>query len=101
MQDVVSKSRGSSVVSALNSGARGPRFDPRSRQRQFRSLKTLSLVSIDRDVNWMFLVQGKSPPVQLKETYGNLDMGTCMLYSCNPECTMYTCSQCSKASARQ
>ena len=28
----------------------------------------------DRDVNWLFPVQGKSPPVQVKEPYGNLDM---------------------------
>ena len=32
-------------------------------------------------------VQGKSPPVQVKEPYGNLDMVTCRLSSCNPECT--------------
>ena len=36
-------------------------------------------------------VQGKSPPVQVKEPYGNFDMVTCRLSSCNPECTMYTC----------
>ena len=41
----------------------------------------------DRDVNWMSPVQGKSPPVQVKEPYGNLDMVTCRLSSCNPECT--------------
>ena len=45
----------------------------------------------DRDVNWMSPVQGKSPPVQVKEPYGNFDMVTCRLSSCNPECTMYTC----------
>ena len=28
----------------------------------------------DRDVNWMSPVQGKSPLVQVKEPYGNLDM---------------------------
>ena len=28
-------------------------------------------------------VQGKSPPVQVKEPYGNLDMVTCRLSSCN------------------
>ena len=44
----------------------------------------------DRDVNWMSPVQGKSPPVQVKEPYGNLDMVTCRLSSCNPECTKYT-----------
>ena len=31
----------------------------------------------DRDVNWMSPVQGKSPPVQVKEPYGNLDMVSC------------------------
>ena len=31
-------------------------------------------------------VQDKSPPVQVKEPYGNLDMVTCRLSSCNPEC---------------
>ena len=38
----------------------------------------------DRDVNWMSLVQGKSPPEQVKEPYSNLDMVTCRLSSCNP-----------------
>ena len=37
----------------------------------------------DRDVNRMSPVQGKSPPVQVKELYGNLDMVTCRLSSCN------------------
>ena len=31
----------------------------------------------DRDVNWMSPVQGKSPPVQVEEPYGNFDMVTC------------------------
>ena len=44
----------------------------------------------DRDVNWMPPVQGESPPVQVKEPYGNLDMVTCRLSSCNLECTKYT-----------
>ena len=35
----------------------------------------------DRDVNWMSSVQGKSPHVQVKEPYGNLDMVTCRLPS--------------------
>ena len=43
----------------------------------------------DQDVNWMSLVQGKTPHVQVKEPYANLDMVTCMLSSCNPECTNY------------
>ena len=29
--------------------------------------------------------------MQVKEPYGNLDMVTCRLSSCNPECTKYTC----------
>ena len=33
------------------------------------------------------IMQEKSPPVQVKEPYGNLDMVTCMLPSYNPECT--------------
>ena len=32
-------------------------------------------------------MQGKSPPVQVKELYGNLDMVTCRLSSCNLEFT--------------
>ena len=43
----------------------------------------------DRDVNWMSPVQGKSSPVQIKEPYGNLDMVTCRISSCNPEFTKY------------
>ena len=39
---------------------------------------------------------GKAPPVQVKEPYGNLDMVTCRLSSCNPECTKYTCRKYSK-----
>ena len=31
------------------------------------------------DVNWMSPVQGESPPVQVKEPYGNLDMVTFFL----------------------
>ena len=30
-----------------------------------------------------------APPVQVKEPYGDLDMVTCRLSSCNPECTKY------------
>ena len=30
---------------------------------------------LDRDVNWMSPVQGESPPVQVKEPYGNLILG--------------------------
>ena len=37
----------------------------------------------DPDVNWMSPVQGKSPPVQVKELYSNLDMVTNRLSSCN------------------
>ena len=41
-------------------------------------------------------VQGKSPPVQVKEPNSNLDMATCRLSSCNQECTKYTCRLYSK-----
>ena len=34
---------------------------------------------LDQDVNWMSPVQGKSPLVQVKEPYGNLDMVTMIL----------------------
>ena len=36
----------------------------------------------------MSLVQGKPPLVQVKEPYGNLDMATCMITSCNLESTL-------------
>ena len=42
------------------------------------------------DVNWMSHVPGKSPLVQVKEPYGNLDMVTCRLSPCDLECTKYT-----------
>ena len=45
----------------------------------------------DRDVKWMSPVRGKSLPVQVKQPYSNLDMVTCRLSSCNPECTKYNC----------
>ena len=45
----------------------------------------------DQDVNWVSPVQGKSHLVQGKEPYGNLDMVTCRLSSCNLQCTKYTC----------
>ena len=92
-----------SVVRRLASGARGPRFVPRSRRGKFWCPNMLSLVSFagmtldkaccpsDQDVNWMSPVQGKSSSVQVKEPYGNLDMVTCRLSSCNPECTKYIC----------
>ena len=44
-RELLLRKRGSSVVSALASGARGPRFDPRSRRGKFRCPNTLSLVS--------------------------------------------------------
>ena len=34
-------------------------------------------------------MQGMSSPVQANEPYGNLDMVSCRLSSCNPECTKY------------
>ena len=46
----------------------------------------------NRDVNWMSPVKEKSPPVQVKEPYGNLEMVTIRLSFCNPECqSTYTC----------
>ena len=36
-------------------------------------------------------LQGKSPPEQVKEPYGNLVMVTCRLSSCNPEYTEWWC----------
>ena len=73
-------------------------------RRKFWCPNTLSLVSfagmtqdkctnhwpLDQDVDWMSPVQGKSPLVQVKEPYSNLDMGTFRLSSCNLECTKYT-----------
>ena len=35
-------------------------------------------------------MQGKSPRVQVKEPNSNLNMVTCRLSSCKPECTKYT-----------
>ena len=78
------------MVNALASGARGPRFDLLSRRGKFLCLNTLSLVSfimtLDKcAVFWIGTlikcphVQGKSPLVQVKESYGNLDMVTCRL----------------------
>ena len=37
----------------------------------------------------MFPVQEKSPPVQVKKPFSNLDVGTCRLSSCNPEYTKF------------
>ena len=45
----------------------------------------------DLDVNRMSPLQGKSPPVQVKEPHGNLDMVTCRFSPCTPECTKFTC----------
>ena len=90
------------LVSALASGARGLRFDPHSRQGEVLVSEHafLSVICrddikqlhypLDLDVNWMSPVQGKSPPVQVKEPYGNLDMVNYRLSSCNPEFTKYT-----------
>ena len=35
-------------------------------------------------------VHKKSPNVQVREPYGNLNMVTCRFSSFNPECKMYT-----------
>ena len=50
---------------------------PAQGKEKFQCLNTLSRVSLDQDVNWMSPVQGKSPPVQVKEPYSDLDMVTC------------------------
>ena len=88
------------MISTLASGARGPtpRFDPH--EEKFQCLNTLSLVSFAGmtlnkcAVLWFGTLTGcplrrKSPAVQVKEPYSNLDMVTCRLSSCNPECTKY------------
>ena len=94
---------GSSEVSALASGAWGPRFDPRSRWGKFRCPNALSLVSfagmtLDKCIVlqiWTFtgcpMCRESHSFGQVKEPYSNLDMVTCRLSSCNPECTKYTC----------
>ena len=73
------------LVSTLASGARGPMFDPRSRRGKVsvseqvflsaicRDDTIISVQSTDRDVNWVSTLQGKSPPVQVKEPYSKLD----------------------------
>ena len=78
------------VVSALAFSARGHGFDPRGRRGKFRYPNILCVVSfagmtlnkcaliLDRDVNWRPLVQGESPPVQVKEPYTVVDMITDM-----------------------
>ena len=89
------------MVSTLASGARGPtpRFDPR--EEKFQCQNMLSLVSFAGmtlnkcAVLWFRMLtgcplwSGESPAVQVKEPYGNFDMVTCRLSSCNPECTKY------------
>ena len=63
------------AYTTLASGARGPRFDPRSLRGKFRCPNRLSLVSFkgmtlhrpsDLDVIWMSPVQGKSALCRLK-----------------------------------
>ena len=48
------------------------------------------IVLSDRDVNWMSPVQGKSPPVQVKEPYGNFNMVTCRLATATRSVQKYT-----------
>ena len=43
---------------------------------------------INWDINWMSTVQERSPFVQVKEPYGNLNMVTCRFSSFNLECTL-------------
>ena len=74
--------RGSSVVSALASRARGTGIDPRHRQGNFgvrkRFLRVICRGDMktgrppsDRDVNWRSPMQAKLSPVQVNEPYGN------------------------------
>ena len=60
---------------------------PTRGEEKFWCPKLLSLVSLNKCavINWMSPVQEKPSPVQVKEPYGNLDMVTCRLSSCNPE----------------
>ena len=71
----------SSVVSAFASGAIGRGLIPACGEEKFQCRNTLILVStkqvhhpLDLDVNWMSPMQEKSPPMQVKEPYSNLDM---------------------------
>ena len=86
------------MVSQLASVTRGPRFDAHSWRGKFRSLSKLFLVSFEgMTLDKCIVLQigtltgcplcKESPLVQVKEPYGNLDMVTCRLSSCNPECT--------------
>ena len=91
------------MVSALASDARGPKVrSPLAVRKIPVSEHTFpSVICSDDtryvscpsnwDLNWMSPVQGKSYLVQVKEPYGNLDVVTCRLSSCNLECTKYTC----------
>ena len=56
-------------------------FDPRSQRGKVRCPSVICrddtrqvYSPTDQSVNWMSPVQGKSPLVQAKEPYGNLDM---------------------------
>ena len=91
---------GSSVVRHLPLVLEVPGSIPARGEKNFGCPNTLSLVSfagmtLDKCMSFgsgrMSPVQGKSPPVQVKEPYGNLDKVTCRLSSCNSECTKFTC----------
>ena len=82
------------MVSALASGARGLRFNPRSGKGQVPSPNMLFLVLFAGkllnkcDIFCIRRLTGcpmclESPSVQVKEPYGNVDMVTCRLSSCN------------------
>ena len=90
------RKHGSSVVSALASGARGPSSIPAHSE----SLNTLSLVSfagmeLDKSIELRMgtltgcaLCRESNPLCRLKNP---IVMVTCRLSSCSPRCTMYTC----------
>ena len=92
---------GSSVVSALASGAKSTRIDLWLRQGNFRCPNTLSFVSF-ADMAWIQCAIPRietltgGPPVQGKSirTLWLFEMVTCRPSLYNPKCLMYTCLEC-------
>ena len=98
------RKRGSSMVSALASRAKGTGIDPRLRQGNFLCPNTVSfrhdMKTVRRPSDWDVnlspppppLVQGKSHPVQVKVPYGNskwlLNVGLIL------QLGVYTCLEC-------
>ena len=89
-----------SVVNALTSGAKCPRFDPDSRRGKFRCPNTLSLVSFAGmtlnkcavlrigTLTGCPLCRESHPLCRLKNPTVIYIFITCRLSSCNPECTL-------------